>query len=80
MNSYVTTVTLHANTTKIGTAFAYMNLLTTINLSGTKLSEIVTNAFKTYTLRKERNIPLLSEYARQLRVEEKLRSYLEVLL
>ena len=42
--------------------------------------QIVTNAFKTYTLRKERNIPLLSEYARQLRVEEKLRSYLEVLL
>ena len=42
--------------------------------------QVVTDAFKTYMSRKERNIPLLSEYAHKLRVEEKLRSYLEVLL
>ena len=29
---------------------------------------------------KEKNIPLLSEYAHKLRVEERLRAYLEVLL
>ena len=33
-----------------------------------------------YSARKERNIPLLSEYAKVLRVEDKVRSYLEVLL
>lgn len=42
--------------------------------------QIVTDAFKHYVSRKERNIPLLSEYARKLHVEEKLRTYLEVLL
>lgn len=42
--------------------------------------QIITNAFKAYASRKEKNIPLLSEYARKLRVEERLRSYLEVLL
>ena len=42
--------------------------------------QIVTNAFKSYTARKDKNIPLLSEYAKMLRVEEKLRSYLEVLI
>ena len=42
--------------------------------------QLVTDAFKRYTAGKEKNIPLLSEYARQLHVEEKLRSYLEVLL
>ncbi len=42
--------------------------------------QLVTEAFKRYTAGKEKNIPLLSEYARQLHVEEKLRSYLEVLL
>lgn len=42
--------------------------------------QIVTEAFKRYVSRKERNIPLLSEYARKLRVEERLRAYLEVLL
>ena len=41
--------------------------------------QIVADAFKRYTSRKEKNIPLLSEYAHKLRVEEKLRSYLEVL-
>ena len=38
------------------------------------------DAFKRYTARKERNITLLSEYAKVLRVEDKVRSYLEVLL
>ena len=42
--------------------------------------QIVTDAFKRYASRKEKNIPLLSEYAGILKVEEKLRSYLEVLL
>ena len=42
--------------------------------------QVVTDAFKIYASRKERNIPLLSEYAHKLRVEERLRSYLEVLL
>jgi hypothetical protein len=42
--------------------------------------QIVTDAFKRYTGRKEKNIPLLSEYARMLKVEYRLRSYLEVLL
>lgn len=42
--------------------------------------QIVTDAFKTYCSNKEKNIPLLSEYAKALKVEDKLRSYLEVLL
>ncbi len=42
--------------------------------------QVVTDAFKRYSSRKEKNIPLLSEYAKRLKVEEKLRSYLEVLL
>lgn len=42
--------------------------------------QIVIDAFKTYTARKKKNIPLLSEYGRLLRVEKRLRAYLEVLL
>lgn len=42
--------------------------------------QIITDAFKQYTLRKDRNIPMLSDYARLLKVEGKVRSYLEVLL
>lgn len=42
--------------------------------------QIVAEAFKKYAARKEKNIPLLSEYAGILKVEDKLRSYLEVLL
>lgn len=42
--------------------------------------QFVTDAFKTYASRKEKNIPLLSEYAHKLHVEDRLRSYLEVLL
>jgi len=41
---------------------------------------IVTDAFKRYAAQKEKNIPRLSQYAKTLKVEEKLRSYLEVLL
>ncbi len=42
--------------------------------------QVITDAFRQYVSRKEKNIPLLSEYARILKVENKLRSYLEVLL
>jgi len=42
--------------------------------------QVVADAFKFYAARREKNIPLLSEYARKLKVEEKMRSYLEVLL
>lgn len=42
--------------------------------------QVVTDAFKRYAARKEKNIPLLSEYARALKVEKRLRAYLEVLL
>lgn len=41
---------------------------------------IITEAFKRYTTRKDKNIPLLSEYAKKFRVEEKVRRYLEVLI
>ena len=42
--------------------------------------QIVTDAFKQYTMRKDKNIPLLSYYGKLFKVEKKLRSYLEVLL
>lgn len=42
--------------------------------------QIVTDAFKKYAVQRAKNIPLLSEYARALKVENKLRSYMEVLL
>jgi len=42
--------------------------------------QLVTDAFKRYADRKEKNLPLLSEYARILKVESRLRAYLEVLL
>lgn len=42
--------------------------------------QIISEAFKQYVKSKEKNIPLLSEYAKILRVEKKLRSYLEVLI
>lgn len=41
--------------------------------------QIVSDAFKRYARRNDKNIPLLSKYAKELRVETKLRSYLEVL-
>ena len=42
--------------------------------------QIVTEAFKRYASRSDKNIPILSEYAKILKVETRLRSYLEVLL
>ena len=42
--------------------------------------QVISDAYKNYVLRKDRNIPLLSEYALKLHVEKKLRKYLEVLL
>lgn len=42
--------------------------------------QVVTEAFKHYITRTDKNIPVLSEYAKILKVETKLRSYLEVLL
>jgi predicted transcriptional regulator of viral defense system len=42
--------------------------------------QIVSESFKRYAAAKGKNIPLLSEYAQILKVERKLRSYLEVLL
>lgn len=42
--------------------------------------QIVTEAFKGYAIGADKNIPVLSEYAKTLRVEKKLRAYLEVLL
>lgn len=42
--------------------------------------QIVTEAFKRYAARIDKNIPALSDYAKILKVETKLRSYLEVLL
>lgn len=41
---------------------------------------IISDAFKCYLSKKEKNIPLLSKYARMFRVEERVRRYLEVLL
>ena len=42
--------------------------------------QIVAEAFKRYAKQKDKDIPRLSEYAKRLRVEQKLRPYLEVLL
>lgn len=42
--------------------------------------QIVTDAFKRYATRRDKNIPLLSEYAKTFKVEKRLRAYLEVLL
>jgi predicted transcriptional regulator of viral defense system len=42
--------------------------------------QIVTEAFKRYAKLDNKDIPLISRYAKLLRIEKKLRSYLEVLL
>lgn len=42
--------------------------------------QIVSEAFKRYAKGTNKNIPLLSEYAKKLRVEKRLRAYLEVLI
>lgn len=41
---------------------------------------IVTEAFKRYAASADKNIPIMSEYAKSLKVEKRLRAYLEVLL
>lgn len=41
---------------------------------------IIVEAFKRYASRSDKNIPLLSDYAKQLKVEKRVRAYLEVLL
>ena len=41
---------------------------------------LVTDAFKRYAAQREKNIPLLSQYAKTLKVEQKLRFYLDILL
>jgi predicted transcriptional regulator of viral defense system len=42
--------------------------------------QIISDAFKRYAQSMDKNIPLLSEYAKILRVGKKVRSYLEVLI
>ncbi len=42
--------------------------------------QVAAEAFKRYTRLKNKNIPLLSQYATELKVQDKVRSYLEVLL
>ena len=42
--------------------------------------QIITDSFKRYMARKDKDIPLLSEYAKALKVDKKLRPYMEVLL
>lgn len=42
--------------------------------------QVVTEAFKHYAVRPYKNIPILSEYAKILKVDARLRLYLEVLL
>nr|WP_253293541.1 type IV toxin-antitoxin system AbiEi family antitoxin domain-containing protein [Kineothrix sp. MSJ-39] len=42
--------------------------------------QVVTEAYKRYTTKMGKNIPALSEYAKKLKVEQRLRAYLEVLL
>ena len=42
--------------------------------------KVVTEAYKHYITRTDKNIPVLSEYAKISKVETRLRSYLEVLL
>ena len=42
--------------------------------------QVVTYAFKEYTKSKERNLPLLMQYAKTFKVEDKVRSYIEVLV
>ena len=42
--------------------------------------QIITDSLRRYMARKEKDIPLLSEYAKALKVDKKLRPYMEVLL
>jgi hypothetical protein len=43
-------------------------------------TQIMTDAFKRYVRRKDKNIALLCEYGKKLKLERKLQTYLEVLL
>ncbi len=42
--------------------------------------QLISEGFKKYVISKEKNIVLLTDYAKKIRVEKRLRSYLEVLL
>jgi len=42
--------------------------------------QIVSEAFKRYAKNTNKNIPLLSEYAKKMRVEKRVRAYLEVII
>ena len=42
--------------------------------------QMITEAYKRYAQRSQKNVPLLSEYAQRLGVEKRVRAYLEVLL
>lgn len=42
--------------------------------------QVITDAFKRYSKYKNKNLPLLSEFAKMSRVETKVRRYLEVLI
>lgn len=42
--------------------------------------QVIAQSYKNYVLSKNRNIPLLSQYASELKVQDKVQSYLEVLL
>jgi hypothetical protein len=42
--------------------------------------QVITDAFKRHLRRKDKNIALLCEYGKKLKVEGKLQTYLEVLL
>ena len=41
---------------------------------------VVIEVYRQYAVRKDKNLPLLSEYAKKFHVEEKVRRYLEVLI
>lgn len=42
--------------------------------------QVITDAFKRYTRLLQKDIPLLSEYAKQFQVDKKLQPYLDILL
>ncbi len=42
--------------------------------------QVITDAFKRYSKYSNKNLPLLSEFAKMARVESKVRQYLEVLI
>ncbi|MCD7788126.1 MAG: type IV toxin-antitoxin system AbiEi family antitoxin domain-containing protein [Firmicutes bacterium] len=42
--------------------------------------QVITDAFKRYSRRNNKNLPMLSEFAKLMRVERRVRQYLEVLI